>query len=214
MEDPQNVVNGLIRQREEEDNSDFRNVRRNIDDEEDQSHNIDPLVDQEEQEELEEREEPFCENEILSMVNMSMVHSHTAGVVLRRPFNPNSHLISLRDLLLNGSQHGRNILVIILSITSASGNNDIKVQKRMNGNRGQVNSVRHDRKMVVMCPFSEPGKNTAVILFGSGSCDRFFDADISLRDNGAIRELNANVYLYETILLTNIIFILYFLICT
>ena len=40
-----------------------------------------------------------------------------------------------------------------------------------------------------MCPLSPEGSNAAMILFGSDSSERFFDSDISLRGNGAIREL-------------------------
>ena len=188
MEEVQDNNNGPVRPREEDDDEDnFRNVRRNIDEDDELSNVQDPL---------EVRKEPFCENEVISMVNMEMIRSHTADVVHRRPFNPSSDIISLNELLTNGSQHGKNILVIILSITSAAGNSNIQVQQRYNGNRGQVNSIRYDRRMVIICPFSDPGKNTAMILFGVGCCDRFFDGDISLRDNGVIRKLNANFDFY------------------
>ena len=166
MEEVQNNNNGPVRPREDDDDEDnFRNERRNID-EDDELSNI--------QDRLDVRKEPFCENEVISMVNMEMIRSHTTGVVHRRPYNPSSDIISLNELLTNGSQHGKNILVIILSITSAAGNSNIQVQQRYNGNRGQVNSIRLDRRMVIMCPFSDPGKNTAMILFGVGYCDRFF----------------------------------------
>ena len=42
--------------------------------------------------------------------------------------------------------------------------------------------------MVVVCPFSKEGNNTAIILFGAGCCERLIDEDISLRDNNEIRE--------------------------
>ena len=135
------------------------------------------------------RSEPFCQNVSLLMTNIKIVRSHTAGVLFHRPFNPNSSLISLKSLIRDGARHGKNIIVIILSISLASANSQIQVQQRFNGTRGHVNHTRHDRKIVVMCPFSPPGSNTAIILLGSaGSSDRFFDGDISLRDNGAIRK--------------------------
>ena len=49
-----------------------------------------------------------------------------------------------------------------------------------------MTKVRHNRRIVVMCIFNEPGLNTAIIFHGNGICSRLFDGDISLRDNGAI----------------------------
>ena len=128
------------------------------------------------------------------MENIKVMRSHTAGVVQRRAFNPNSRIISLNTLLTNGSAHGTNLIVIILAISAVSTNSQTQMQQRFNGNRGQVSSVRHDRRMVVMCPLSPAGVNTAMILFGAGCCERFFDADISLRDNGAIRKYTINYF--------------------
>ena len=122
------------------------------------------------------------------MSNIDIVRSHTAGVVHRRSLNPNNQIIFLNTLVKNGSRHGTNIVVIILSISSASGNILLQVQHIYNGTRGQVKNVQHDRKMVVMCPFSTSGLNTAMIIFGSGCCEIFFEADISLRDYVAIRK--------------------------
>ena len=124
------------------------------------------------------------------MNNIEVSCSQTAGVLQRRPFNPNSQLISLCNLVKNGSHHGSNMILIILSINSVSESLPTQVQQRYNGSRGQVNTVHHDRRMVVMCLLSPEGSNTAMILFGSGSCERFFDSNISLRDNGEIRELH------------------------
>ena len=131
-------------------------------------------------------QEPFRANVNLVMSNIDIVRSHTADVLHRRPFNPNSQIISLNTLVKNRSRHRTNIFVIILSIASASVNTSLQVQQRYNGTRGQVSNVLHDRKMVVMCHFSPPGSNTATILFGSGCFEGFFEAVISLRDNGSI----------------------------
>ena len=94
----------------------------------------------------------------------------------------------MNTLVKNLYHHGTHIVAIILYISSASGNTSLQVQQRYNGTRGQVKNVRHDRNIVVMCPLSPPGYNTAMILFGSGCCERLFEADISIRDNGAIRK--------------------------
>ena len=131
--------------------------------------------------------------------NISITRSNTPGVSLRRPFNPTSSLISLSDLVNNGSKYGTNLVLIILSISAVSTNNLTMYQQKSNGIRGGSNTVRHDRNMVVMCPLSPSGNNTAMILFGAGCCERFFDGDISLRDNGEIRT-------YKTYLLNNYIF--------
>ena len=87
-----------------------------------------------------------------------------------------------------GTQYGTNLVLIILSITAVSNNNLTMFQQRVGGVKGHSNTVRHDRKMVVMCPLSPSGSNTAMILFGSGCCERLFNGEISLRDNGSIRE--------------------------
>ena len=124
----------------------------------------------------------------LEIDNVSVTKSNTPGVHQRRPFNPNSNLISLCDLINNGSHYGTNLILIILSISAVSINNMTMYQQRSNGIKGGSNTVRHDRNMVVMCPLSPSGNNTAMILFGGGCCKIFFDGDVSLRDNGEIRE--------------------------
>ena len=131
----------------------------------------------------------------ISMENIELIQSNTPGVNLRQPFNPNSHLISLNKLISNGSHHGTNIMLIILSISSVATNAQTQYQQNRNGSRGHVDSVRHDRKMVVLCPLSPVNANTAIILFGSGCCERIFDGDISLRDNGSISKL-CLIYLF------------------
>ena len=121
------------------------------------------------------------------MSNINIVCSHIDGVLHRQPLNTNSQLISSNTLVKNGSRHGTNIVVIILFVSSASGNTTLEVKQRYSGTRSQVKNVQHGRKMVVMCPFSTTGSNMAMILFGSGCCEILFEADISIRDNGAIR---------------------------
>ena len=141
--------------------------------------------------------EPFIKNIDLTMENLSVVRSHTVGIMQKQSFNPTSTLISLHDLVTHGSKHGTNIVLIILSISpTTSSSNGTNVQQRYNGNQGQINSVRHDRRLVVMCPLSPPGSNTAVILLDSGTCERFFDRDISLRDDGSIRTLKHKFSVY------------------
>ena len=137
-----------------------------------------------------EEEEIFCpafeRNVSLGMHNVNVVRNETAGVATRRPFNPTSVLIPLITLLSVGSNHGTNLMLIILSIAPVSENNLTKYQQSYKGNWGSVDSVRHDRRMVVMCPLSPAGSNTAMILFGAGCCERLFEGDILMRDNGSI----------------------------
>jgi hypothetical protein len=163
-------VGGVVHERDDDNANNGRNVRPN-------NGNQAP------------RTEPFLSNVDLNMENIEVSRSQTAGIMQRRPFNPNSRLISLHSLVTSGSRHGTNMILLILSIASVTISSPTQIQQRYNGNRGQVNSVRHDRRMVVMCPLSPEGSNTAMILFGSGTCERFFYYDISLRDNGAIRKL-------------------------
>ena len=75
------------------------------------------------------------------MSNIDIVRSHTAGVVHRRSLNPNNQIIFLNTLVKNGSRHGKNIVVIVLSISSASGNTPLQVRHRYNGTRCQVKNV-------------------------------------------------------------------------
>ena len=130
----------------------------------------------------------FERNVSLGMHNVKLVRNETAGIATRRPFNPTSILIPLSTFLSVGSNHGTNLMLIILSIAPVSENNLTKYQQSYKGNRGSVDSVRHDRRMVVMCPLSPAGSNTAMILFGAGCCERLFEGDISMRDNGSIRK--------------------------
>ena len=80
-------------------------------------------------------------------------------------------------------------MLIILSNKSVAINTQTQYQQNRNGSKGHIDSVRHDQKMVVLCPLSPVNDNTAIILFGSGCCERIFDGDISLRDNGSISKL-------------------------
>ena len=88
------------------------------------------------------------------------------------------------------------MILIILSISSVSNNSLTQYQQKYIGGRGQINSVCHDRKMMVMCPLSSPDSNTAIILFGASCWEIFFEFDISLQDNSQIRKLkyHSNTY--------------------
>ena len=50
----------------------------------------------------------------ISMENIELIQSNIPGVNLRRPFNPNSQIIPLNELITNGSHHGKKSFVIIL----------------------------------------------------------------------------------------------------
>lgn len=52
--------------------------------------------------------------------NIKMVNSDTAGIVTKRPYNPNSKLISLDELINDGSTFGTNLVMMILSILAKS----------------------------------------------------------------------------------------------
>ena len=130
----------------------------------------------------------YLEKNCLDISNISVTKSNTPGVMQRRPFNPDSQLIALSDLINNGSTYGTNLILIILSISAVTTNNMTMYQQKSNGIKGGANTVRHDRNMVVVCLLSPSGNNTAMVLFGAGCCKRFFYGDISLRDNGEIRE--------------------------
>ena len=139
-----------------------------------------------------------------NLSNIKMITSNNAAVMERRPFNPNSSLISLEELIEKGSIFGKNLVLIILSISAATANQQTIYQQKSGGVKGNNGIIRHDRSMVVMCPLSKEGSNTAVILFGSGCCERLLNGDPSLRDNGEIRKLFRN---YDEL---NVMFINYF----
>ena len=136
----------------------------------------------------------FRTKQPISMENIELIRSNIPGVNLRRPFNPISNLIPMNELISNGSRHGQNLMLIILSISSVAINAQTKYQQSRNGSKAHIDSVRHDRKMVVLCPLSPVNANTAIILFGSGCCERIFDGDISLRDNGAISKFCSQLF--------------------
>ena len=133
-------------------------------------------------------EDIFKQHVDLTMDNIEVHQSNTPGVLQRRPYNPNSQIMSLQDYIQGGTQHGKNLLLIILSISAVPINSMTQYQQKNNGSRGNLDMMRHDRKMFLMCPLSPSRSNTALILFGAGTCERFFEGDISLRDNGAIRK--------------------------
>ena len=121
-------------------------------------------------------------------INNIQVFCSQSGSVLRRSaLNPNSRLVSLQDVHLQGSHHGTVSVFIILSIALAS-SGQTQIQQRHNGAHGQIQNQRHTRKISLMCPLSPPGLNTAIILQGNGNCPCLFDGDVSLRDGGAIRK--------------------------
>jgi hypothetical protein len=121
-------------------------------------------------------------------INSIQVFCSQSGSVLRRSaLNPNSRLVSLHNVHLQGSNHGTVSVFIILSIALAS-SGQTQIQQRYNGARGQIQTQRHTRKISLVCPLSPPGSNTAIILQGNGNCPRLFDGDVSLRDGGAIRK--------------------------
>ena len=43
----------------------------------------------------------------LNMENIEVYQSNTPGAMQRRPFNPNSAIMSLQDYIQNGTQHGK-----------------------------------------------------------------------------------------------------------
>ena len=103
-----------------------------------------------------------------------------------RQLGPNSKFISLNNLITEGGQHGTIMVGMILSITASTDQTQI-TQRTYNATRGQMSTVRHSRKITIMCLCSPPGQNTALILQGNGLSPRLFE-DTETRDNGCIRK--------------------------
>ena len=165
-EEAEQNVNAIHQRNDDEEHHNVRNVRRNMGF---------------------ERAEPFCRRIAMTIPNITVMRSQTGSILRRSYLNPNSRLVSLHHLILQGSQHGTISVFFILSISLASSGHT-QIQQRYNGSRGQIQNQRHSRKLTIMCPLSPPGSNTAIILQGNGNCPRLFDGDISLRDGGAIRK--------------------------
>jgi hypothetical protein len=89
----------------------FRNVRRNM--------GLD-------------RVEPFSRRILMSIPNISVMRSQTRSIPRRSYLNPNSILLSLQHLVLNGSQHRTLSVFLILSISLASSGHT-QIQQIYNG---------------------------------------------------------------------------------
>ena len=188
MNDDLSILSGVVHPRQPEDGEHYRKTRQN------RGNNQVTI-----------RPDPFKANVELRMNNIDACPSQTAGVLQRRPFNPNSELVSLLNLVTNGSHHGTNVTLIILSINSVSASSPTQVQQRCNGSRGQVNVAHRDVRMVVMCPQSAEGSNTAMILFGSGSCERFLTVTflcVMMEGHMSHIIIIANSYLFYSNVLT------------
>ena len=113
-----------------------------------------------------------------------------AVILRRRPFDPRGSLIPLEELIKQGSVCRKKIVLVILSISASSNNqNATTYQQKVTGGKGSNGTIRHNRSMVVMCPLSKEGSNTAIILFGPGYNESLLSGDPTLRVNGKISEL-------------------------
>ena len=91
--------NSRVREREDDVSKNRRNLRQHL-------------------EEEEIFRPAFERNVSLGMHNVNVVRNETAGVATRRPFNPTSVLIPLSTLLSVGSNHGTNLILIIINLIS------------------------------------------------------------------------------------------------
>jgi len=128
-----------------------------------------------------------------NLKNIEIVTSNSAVVLRRRPFDPKGSLVSLEELIENGSVRRKNLVLVILSISASSNNQHTTTyQQRVIGGKGNNGTIRHNRSMVVMCPLSKEGSNTAIILFGPGYNESLLNGDPGLRDTGEISKLYLN----------------------
>lgn len=137
-----------------------------------------------------ERYAPFLERVPMLIKNIKVFQG--ANSMRSRQLGPNSKFISLQDYIVSGGRHGTIMICMILSISTSSNQTQI-AQKSYNGVRGSTSTVRHSRKITVMCLRSSSGKNTAVILQGNGLSPRLFE-DIETRDNGHIRKFKLYIF--------------------
>ena len=76
--------------------------------------------------------------------NIKMITSNNAAVVERRPFNPNSSLILLEELIEQGSIFGTKLVLVILSILAASTSQHTIHQQKSGGVKGNNGIICHD----------------------------------------------------------------------
>ena len=129
-----------------------------------------------------------------NLTNIKIVTSNSAVILRRRPFDPRGSLISLEELVEQGSVRRKNLVLVILSISASSNSqNTTTYQQKVTVGKGSNGTIRHNRSMVVVCPLSKEGSNTAIILFGPGYNESLLNGDPGLRDTGKISELGLNV---------------------
>ena len=76
-----------------------------------------------------ERHEPFIENLSFLMRNISAAKNQTAGSNRRRIINPSNNLISLQQLMNSGTHYRTNMLLVVLSVSSVTGNSITQYQQ-------------------------------------------------------------------------------------
>ena len=133
------------------------------------------------------RKEPFVQHVKLVIPNITCIRSETAGLINTDLFNPNINIVELEDLEDAVGRRRMNtcIILIILSISPVANQAaNFRYDKSKKGSNSTIN--RQNRRLVVMCPFSKPNSNTAMILLGPGMCKQFWNNDPSFGDNGSI----------------------------
>jgi hypothetical protein len=123
----------------------------------------------------------------ISLENFKELHGRNTGVRQTNRFDPSrAQVVSLQSHVHNGPEQNEVILAMILNIKRES---PVETQKIFTGNNhGKSKPKSHDRRVLFMCLNSDPGFNTFVMFQGSSVNEGLFNGDLSLRDNGGMRE--------------------------
>lgn len=134
------------------------------------------------------RAEPFKTLVEISRQNIEPVRNASGMLDQRQHLSQNARLISLQTLQSSGTRYNTFLLLYILSI-SGSRTGGSSVSHTRHGNNRNATPLRHNRKVILMCPLSPPGSNTCVVLTGNGSSADFLNGvEINLRDTGSLRK--------------------------
>ena len=131
---------------------------------------------------------------------MPALKGRLGGVEQSNRFDPERYnVISLQDHIQNGPQRRTVIVAMVLRINVDD--KKAEAQKKYNGNaRGASTTVQHSRRVLLMCLNSEAGHNTFMMFQGKSTNSKLFDGDLSLRDNGQMRECNHDQIIYMYII--------------
>lgn len=133
--------------------------------------------------------EPFKTLVDITRQNIQPIRNATGMLTEGQHLSATSTLRSLHDLQSTETRFNTFLLMYIVSI-AGNRTGGTSISHARYGNNRNSTPLKHDRKVILMCPLSPPGSNTCVVLTGGGSSNSFlYGVNISLRDTGLLRKL-------------------------